>query len=171
MSTSDSPATIRGEPLHFVVIAVMFAAAYGQAPLFYSNQNQYFLHGFALAEQGLLSEDWLAGTLDPTPIFSQMVAFTMETLPPWVFQMYHVLLMGIYAAAMLDLFVVLSSPAASSSRAANVWPVFGFLFILSHSAAARWSSFHFLGMDYPWYLQAGVASQYLLGAMFQPSAF
>src|SRR5947209_4063362 len=58
--------------------AALFAAAYGQAPLYYSNQNQYFLHGLA-------------------------------------------------------------------------------------SAA--------LGLDYPWYLQAGVAGQYVLGGMLQPSVF
>src|SRR5205823_14298714 len=47
------------------LLAVAFAAAYGQAPLYYSNQNQYFLHGLAAAGEGYLSEDWLARTLDP----------------------------------------------------------------------------------------------------------
>jgi hypothetical protein len=49
--------------------------------------------------------------------------------------------------------------------------MFGFLLVLVHSAGLRWLSYHGLGLDYPWYFQGGVASQYLLGAMFQPSVF
>src|SRR5271163_1694612 len=94
----------------YLFVAVTFAAAHGQAALYYSNQNQYFLHGFALAGQGLLQEDWLANTLDPTPIFSQLTAWTMTYLHPWVFFVYDALLLGIYAAAMLDVFVVLAGP-------------------------------------------------------------
>jgi hypothetical protein len=35
----------------------------------------------------------------------------------------------------------------------------------------RWSSAQAFGVDYPWYFQAGVANQYVLGAGLQPSTF
>src|SRR3977135_1083966 len=78
----------------FLLGTALFAAAYCQAPLYYSNQNQYFLHGLANAGQGLLREDWLANTGDPTPVFSALVAFTAQTLHPWAFHVYYALLLG-----------------------------------------------------------------------------
>ena len=39
---------------------ILFALAYTQAPLYYSNQNQYLLHGLATAGYGHLDGDWLA---------------------------------------------------------------------------------------------------------------
>ncbi len=150
-----------------ILVAVAFAAAYGQAPLYYSNQNQYFLHGLARAGVGLLSEDWLARTLDPTPVFSTLVASTARFLHPWLFHLYHALLQGAYAVALLGLFVALAGKDVARRR----WPLFAALLVLVHSAAIRWSSYRLLGQDYPWYFQAGVAGQYVLGAMFQPSVF
>src|SRR5207253_333466 len=44
-------------------------------------------------------------------------------------------------------------------------------FVAVHAAVSRWASYRWLGLDYPWYLQGGLAGQYLLGAMFQPSTF
>src|SRR3954468_3729461 len=88
----------------FLTGSGLFAAAYGQAPLYYSNQNQYFLHGLARAGVGLLHEDWLANTLDPPPVFTALVALTARTLHPWLFHLWYALLMGVYAAALLGLF-------------------------------------------------------------------
>ena len=39
------------------------------------------------------------------------------------------------------------------------------------SEAVAGPKWQLLGGDYPWFLQAGVANQYLLGPTFQPSAF
>jgi hypothetical protein len=158
----------RGILVMLVVLGLIaFAGAYGQAPLYYSNQNQYFLHGLAAAGEGQLSEDWLANTADPTPIFSALVAVTARYTHPWVFYGYYALLMAVHAAALLLLFAGLVGPEIAKGR----WPVFLLLVVLVHSAAARWLSYRLLGKDYPWYLQAGVAGQYVLGAMFQPSTF
>jgi hypothetical protein len=151
----------------FVVGSAAFAAAYGLAPLYYSNQNQYFLHGLADAGQGLLREDWLANTRDPTPVFSALVANTIRHLHPWAFHLYHALLLGAYAAALLGLFAAV----VGHQTAARRWPVFIALLVAVHSALARWCSYRWLGNDYPWFLQAGVAGQYVLGSMFQPSVF
>jgi len=153
--------------LLFFLGAALFAVAYCQAPLYYSNQNQYLVHGLANAGQGLLRDDWLAKTLDPTPVFSALVTVTALTLPSWAFYVWYGLLFGIYAAAMLGLFVWLVGPAVAARR----WPVFIALFLLVHAALPRWLSYQWLGRDYPWYFQAGVAGQYLLGCMFQPSTF
>jgi hypothetical protein len=147
--------------------AALFAFAYGVAPLFYSNQNQYFLHGLASAGDGLLREDWLANTRDPTPAFSALVALTARFLHPAAFYVYHGLLLGAYAAAMLGLFAAVAGPDLTRRR----WPVFVALFVAAHAALPRWLSYRWLGNDYPWFLQAGVAGQYALGAMLQPSVF
>lgn len=147
--------------------AVAFALAYGQAPLFYSNQNQYLLHGYAWAGYGLLSEDWLASTLDPTPVYSALVAFTVRYLHPWAFYVYQAFLYGVYAAALLGLFDFVVGREVAVRR----WPFFVLAFVALHSGILRWASYRYLGLDYPWYFQAGVAGQYVLGGMFQPSVF
>src|SRR5438045_835888 len=150
-----------------LLAAIALAAAYGQAPLYYSNQNQYFLHGLAQADIGLLEEDWLASTRDPTPPFTALVAFTAHELHPWWFHLYQGLLVAVYAVALFGLFAVVAGPTTAARR----WPVFVALLIAVHSALARWCSYRWLGQDYPWYLQTGVAGQYLLGPMLQPSVF
>lgn len=164
-SENAEPSARRGALRLLGVVA--FALAYGQAPLYYSNQNQYFLHGLADAGQGSLNEDWLANTGDPTPIFSALVSITARYLHPWAFHIYHGLLLAIYAVAMLGLFSWLAPPEIAARR----WPVFLFRLVVVHSAAARWLSCWLFGLDYPWYLQAGVAGQYVLGGMLQPSVF
>jgi hypothetical protein len=151
----------------FVLGAAVFAMAYCQAPLYYSNQNQYFLHGLADAGHGLLRDDWLANTRDPTPVFSSLVALTARHVHPWAFHVYYGILLGVYATAMLGLFVSIVGEEVAARR----WPVFVALFVAAHAALLRWCSYRWFGQDYPWYLQAGLAGQYVLGAMFQPSTF
>jgi hypothetical protein len=153
--------------LTFLLGTAAFTVAYCQAPLFYSNQNQYFLHGMAKAGWGSLSEDWLANTADPTPGFSLLVELTAKHLPLWAFHAYHALLLGFYAWSMFGLFVHL----AGDELAARRWPAFCLLLLAAHSAVARWGSYQLVNFDYPWFLQAGVAGQYVLGGMLQPSLF
>ena len=121
----------------FLLKSALFSAAYCQAPLFYSNQNQYFVHGLAEAGWGHLDEDWLANTADPTPVFSKLVAVTARYLHPWTFHVYHGLLLGAYAASMLGLFGFVAGPERVKQR----WPIFLALFVVAHSALARWLSF------------------------------
>jgi hypothetical protein len=52
---------------------ILFGLAYTQAPLYYSNQNQYFLHGISQAGVGGLERDWLSNTADPTPVFRRLL--------------------------------------------------------------------------------------------------
>jgi hypothetical protein len=145
-----------------IVAAAGFALAYTQSPLFFSNQNQYLLHGLADAGYGHLDRDWLANTKDPTPAFSFMVQVLFRIGGPFALQAaFFILLMG-YFLAMWRL--------ASSLASVRLLP-FAALFTAAHAAIFRLASVRLTGTDYPWYLQAGVAGQYLLGPGLQPSAF
>jgi hypothetical protein len=145
----------------------LFAAAYCQAPLYYSNQNQYFLHGLARAGEGDLADDWLAQTKDPTPAFSTLVEFTARSLPRQTFYAYYALLQWVYAGSLFLLFWVVAGEEIARRR----WPAFLALLFLTHAAFVRWLSQRLVGFDYPWFLQAGLAGQYVLGGMLQPSSF
>src|SRR5437016_5973332 len=83
--------------LRFLFCTLVFGVAYTQAPLYYSNQNQYFLHGLAWGGFGHLDEDWLAATADPTPLFSGLVAVTYRYLHLAFFHLYFLLALGLYA--------------------------------------------------------------------------
>ncbi len=149
-----------------VLLAFAFAVAHTLSPLFYSNQNQYLLHGAALAGDGHLAHDWLANTRDPTPLFSLLVAVAYQ-VHPWLLQpAYFSLLMSYFLAVR---WLVAAVPGFPNTRVARI--SFASLFTLTHAAILRWASVEVAGVDYPWYLQAGVAAQYLLGPGIQPSAF
>lgn len=61
-----------------------------------------------------------------------------------------------------------TKPAASSVAHLLAFAV---LFTAAHAGILRWLSVQAFGVDYPWYFQAGVAGQYILGPGLQPSAF
>jgi hypothetical protein len=152
--------------LEALLLAAAFAVAHTQSPLYYSNQNQYLLHGAALAHYGYLDRDWLANTRDPTPLFSLLVAGAFA-IDPWLLQpAYFVLLMGYFLAAR---WLVAAVPAFPNTRPARI--TFAALFTAAHAGILRWASVQLTGFDYPWGLQAGLAAQYLLGPGLQPSAF
>jgi hypothetical protein len=151
----------------FAVLALAFGLSYTQSPLYYSNQHQYFLHGMAQAGAGHLRQDWLANTTDPTPLFTGLVTFTCRYLGENFFYLNYLLILGLFFWALLQIFCYLGQkpqgPLATLCFIA--------LFVLVHSGLIRLLSVIWLGKDYPWFLQAGVAGQYLLGPVFQPSVF
>jgi hypothetical protein len=152
--------------LEAILLALAFAVAHTQSPLYYSNQNQYLLHGAALAHHGHLAHDWLANTCDPTPVFSVLVAAAYR-VHPWLLQpAFFLLLMGYFLAAR---WLVAAVPNFPGTRAARI--AFAALFTAAHAGILRWASVQLTGTDYPWYLQAGLAAQYLLGPGIQPSSF
>src|SRR5262245_28361271 len=155
------------EARFFLFWALVFGVSYTQPPLYYSNQNQYFLHGLASGGDGFLNEDWLANTADPTPAFSGLIAYTYRHVNEYFFYIYYLLLFGVYFHALSGIFTVLTG------RRATPLMQLGFLTLLValHSALLRWTSAQLFGVDYPWYFQAGVDTQYLLGAGLQPSVF
>jgi hypothetical protein len=150
-----------------LVGAVLFAVAYTQPPLYYSNQNQYFLHGLARAGYGDLGRDWLARTADPTPAFTAFVELAYRSLGEWPFHAAFFALLVVYFLSLWGVVAALPfRPATTAGRAALAAAL-----IVVHSAIVRVASVQLVGVDDPWYLQAGVANQYLLGAGLQPSAF
>ncbi|HWY86037.1 MAG TPA: DUF6798 domain-containing protein [Gemmataceae bacterium] len=153
--------------LAFLFWSLVFGISYTQAPLYYSNQNQYFLHGLAKAGRGDLDRDWLANTKDPTPIFSGLVACTARYLHEGLFHVYYLLILGLYFHCLVGLFTFLA-PVTPNMPARLCFITF---FVVLHAGVVRLASTHLLGVDYPWFLQAGVAGQYILGFGLQPSVF
>jgi hypothetical protein len=152
----------------FAVLTSIFALAYNQAPLYTSNQNQYFLHGYAQAGIGNLSEDWLANTADPTPVFSFLVAATLRLFHSEnLFFVYYGLLMGVYFFSLYGIIDHIFPIRSLKSKTG----LFMAVIILLHSAFLRFLLQRFLGGDWPYLFEGGVAGQRLLGPIFQPSSF
>ncbi len=154
--------------LSIVLFSILFAIAYAQSPLFTSNQNQYFLHGFAQAEFGYLSQDWLANTLDPTPVFSLLVEYTQSYLnfKP-IFYMYYAFLMGVYLFSLLGIINLTYDFNSSPTKTLLLLS----LIIVVHSAGLRFVLSHTIGANWTYIFEDGVADQRLLGPVFQPSTF
>jgi len=155
--------------LVFIVVGTtLFTLAYAQAPLYTSNQNQYFLHGFAKAGFGYLNEDWLANTLDPTPVFSKLIEFSWRVLP-WepVFYLYFAILAGILLFSLLGIAHLIWG--IKNSRPQK-WLYLTILIGL-FSAGLRYLSARFIGLAWEFTFDGGVAGQRLLGTVFQPSTF
>ncbi len=152
----------------FLLWTILFVIAYSQAPLFTSNQNQYFLHGLARAGLGYLDQDWLANTADPTPVFSTLVELTYH-LFNWdpIFYGYYALLMGIYLFSLFGIARSLFSIDKSTTHAL----FFLAIFFLIHSAGLRFALSRLIGVNWTYILEDGVADQRMLGTVFQPSAF
>jgi len=151
-----------------IVGIILFCMAYSQAPLYYSNQNQYFLHGFTKAKLGYLEKDWLGNTIDPTPLFSGLVYLSITWLNENIFYLYYAILQGVFLSCA---WIIYHRKTNTKTFEIENYAFFSGIFILTNSAALRWLSYRIFGHDYPWFLQAGVAGQYILGAMFQPSNF
>jgi len=154
----------RRNALALLAAAALFALAHSQAPLYYSNQHQYMLHGMARAGHGHLDEDWLANTADPTPLFSLLVAVTHH-VHDWLFQAYFFVALSVYFIALFAIFRRLSGQELLSTAGL----MFAALVTAAHTGLPRLASAHWLGRDYPWFLQTGVANQYVLGPGLQPS--
>jgi hypothetical protein len=155
------------ETLFFLFWTAVFGVAYTQAPLYYSNQNQYFLHGLAAAGHGFLDQDWLANTRDPTFVFSAGVALTYGHLSENLFLLYYVLLQGLYFYSLVGIFSLLTGIQRSSLAGLCFMAVF----VVAHAGLLRLISARVTGLDYPWFLQCGLAGQYILGFGLQPSVF
>jgi hypothetical protein len=149
------------------VWALLFALAYGQDPLYSYNQNQYFLHGLAQAGVGLLRQDWLAGTADPTPLFTLLVRLTAQWLPQAAFYAYDLLLIGLAFAWLLALADRVYK--IRSNRLALA--LFSVALILLCSAGMRFVLERGLGPDWAYLFDGGLAGQRLLGSVLQPSSF
>lgn len=164
MKTSNTIKTIG----FMLLWSCIFTLAYSQAPLFTSNQNQYFLHGLAQAGWGNLQTDWLANTLDPTPVFSGLVYLTQKWLG-WepVFYLYFGALAGVYLFSLLGIsHKIFRVGETRLSRG-----LFLTLFTVFNAAALRFVLVRSLGSHWAYLFDGGVAGQRLLGEVLQPSTF
>jgi hypothetical protein len=150
-----------------LIACVLFWLAYTYDPLYDRNYNTYLLHGLADAGLGALQHDWLAATTDPFPLFSAIVTVIYRFAPPEAFYVAHAALLGVYLFALLHIIAVAHSFDPQGARA----NVFLGLAIFIHSAAFRAAVSSVTGADWGWYIQSGVAMQYLVGFVFQPSLF
>lgn len=161
---------VSGKRLVSVILwGTLFTLAYGQSPLYTSNQNQYFLHGFAQAGFGYLDQDWLANTLDPTPLFSKLIEVTARTLAwPPIFYGYFALLAGIY---FYSLYGILRQVWWREDFPVQKRWLYLTALVLVHSAAIRYLIVRVSNSEWAYLLDGGVAGQRLLGSVLQPSAF
>ncbi|MDR7542817.1 MAG: DUF6798 domain-containing protein [Armatimonadota bacterium] len=151
-----------------LILAAAFAAAYGFTPLYHANQNQYFFHGLAQAGVGILRADWLAGTIEVWPIFTQLVRFTIVFLHPGAFHLYYGGLVALYAYSLLGIAARL--PGWRGGATASLL-FLASVTVLHSPVVAAWSIW-LLGANLPGQLVRGVALQELLGGgMLQPATF
>jgi hypothetical protein len=150
-----------------VVGAAAFDLAYSQMPLYDGNYNSYALHGLALAGEGELRHDWAAQTTDAFPVVSGLVALVHLSVGDGGLHVLHALLFAVFLAAVLSIGDSLFGLARSRAALAT----FGAAVILVHSILFRRAIAWLTGGDWGWYAQAGLAEQYVLGYVLQPSLF
>jgi hypothetical protein len=153
--------------VEFLCWGFLFGVCYVQSPLYTSNQNQYFLHGFANAGFGFLQNDWLANTTDSTPVFSLLSQLTYNYLDVRFFYLYYFVLFGIYLYSIVGIASLLYDIRRSKTKHL----LFLTLIFFIHSAALRSYLSYAVSERWEYLLDAGVAGQRLLGTVLQPSCF
>ena len=151
--------------LQFLLISLIFTLAYTQDPIYNSpdNQNTKFLHGLAKAGYGLLEEDWTANTIDPLPAFTWLVQITYQYIhSEYMFYLYYCIFFGVYVYSVLA--IVNYIYRLNKSQLKSIVYLTSLIFIHTvHLNIFQFDS----GKD----LHFGVAEQYVLGPVFQPSTF
>src|SRR5262249_58283649 len=102
---------------------------------------------------------WLGNTKDPTPVFSTVVENAYAWLGPFAFQVLYFVMLGVYFESVRRLVEVV--PGFPDRGPARV--VFLTLFLAAHAAILRVLSVKLTAIDYPSFLQAGVAGQIVPG--------
>jgi hypothetical protein len=142
----------------FVGGAALFALAYGEKPIYDGNYASYALHGLA---SGTLADDAMVRATDPFPLVSAIVRLVRAA--PRLLYVGHALLCGVYLAALVAIFRRLHGDRGALA--------FGACAVFVHSWLFRDLVRAATGKDWGWYAQGGVAGQYLVGHVFQPSLF
>ncbi len=166
-----------GSWFNFLLLTLIFGLSYGQYPLFYHTQNQYFFYGLANLGFGQLSRDWFAHTPDPWPVFTLLVEFTYRYLDPRFFYLYFIGLAGVYAFSLLGIVSFLFRIDRSKIRffaflilvVALHSPAFGYLGRIVVGLPLTSSPHHFnVGRIL---LLEGVGEKRILGDMLSPATF
>ena len=152
----------------FLLWALLFCLVYAPAPLYTSNENQYFLRGMANAGYGFLNTDWFSTTRDSTPLFSWLIEGTYRLFGGMTpVYLYYALLMGLYLYSMAGI----CGQVFDSLQSRTERLLFFTLVLLVHSAALRALLSFSLGEQWKYLLEGGVAGQRIFGEAFQPSVF
>jgi hypothetical protein len=158
---------VLGRIAQFLLWSMAFGIAFTQWPLYSENQNTKFLQGLAAAGYGQLQFDWLANTIDPLPVFSALVYFTVRFFHENFFYLYHALLLGVYLYSLGG--IASRIFPLDTTRVGR--PLFFTLIIMLHASLLPPFSQSVMGTSLGWLLQSGVANQYLLNPVLQPSTF
>lgn len=157
-----------------LALVLLLAIALPQQPLYSSNQNTYFLHGFARAGVGFLSSDWLAQTTDPFPVFSVLISFSLHILGEQIFYFYQIAIHAVYLYSLIGIpSLVLGITRWSLKWISSV----AILFVVNSGILLELIKWHPAAeslkpiFGYNNILVRGVAGQYVLGPFFQPSTF
>ena len=154
-----------------VLLAIVFAVAYGQDLLYDSNQHTYFLHGLADAGLGFVSDDWMANTVDPFVAFSWLVSVSYQYLPAWFFYLFYALILGLFSYSIIGIAAVVSGTDVLSRQNRQQTGCCFLLVCFICSGFLQWLSLNTIGSDIGKVFYSGVAGQYILGKVFQPSTF
>lgn len=152
-----APAVKNRKVLAISASMILFNIVYFQSPLYVSNQHTKFLHGLAAAGYGYLENDWLAGTVDPLPVFSALVRVTCRFLNEQVFYLYYAVLLGVYLCSIMAILDLLYGFHCSPRLKIFI---FLSLFLAFHSRFFKTEA-----------VFDGAAKQYLLGGYLQPCVF
>lgn len=146
-------------------IAIAFAVAYGQSPLYTGDQHASLLRGLARAGAGLLELDWQASTTDPSPVSSLVVAGTAALGAQWLMLVLHAVLIGAYGLALYGLATKVCGVGGAPQRLVLLAAL-----VFVHSWLAGQ-----IGLGLPEDLRSlatgGVAGQSAAGPTFGPSLF
>lgn len=135
-------------------------------PLFYSNQNTYFLHGLASTDFGNLEQDWLAKTKDPFPIFSYLVKILYPIGGKINFIVMYYLILIIYFWTLFGIITNILNLTNLYSKLCVY-----LIIILLHSNELTILTNKLINFDLRSFLTEGVAGQYLIGKSIEPSIF
>ncbi len=161
------PTSRRSSIVWFLWLGTIFSVAYVQSPLYTSNQNTYLLRGLAEGGLGHLADDWVANTTDPFPVFSLLIHTTYTCLSEVLFYVYYALILGVFIYSTMGI-VSIAWEIDRSSRAYRL----SFVVVAGMSSGAfQWLTSKATGVDMRAFFQDGVAEQYILGSVFQPSTF
>ncbi len=152
---------------YFLFWALVSAISFTPWPLYTWNQNHKFLPGLADAGLGFLRKDWLAGTTDAFPVFSLLVTATYQSLHEYLFYFYYILICGVYIYSMVGIASNVYNVRSSRPK----YFAYLALILAIHSSAGRYLWYRVFGVDHLWYLQTGVAGNYIIGSVFEPLMF
>jgi len=143
------------------------ALAHGVGAPLSGNQNFYLLRAAAHAGWGALATDWTARTPDPVPVFTALVTPMLYAAPALWLTIVHLALVALYGCALARIVTATFDwRELTAARAALFLVIVGV-----HSRALASISMRATGLDVRSLLIDGVAGQYVLGPVLQPSMF